>query len=110
MAKYLDFEWEFGTEKVFVTISQYMNGNIFVGLGPNFADVTVNVIPLHHWEACIDTPNLEELRDFLVKNEIARDTGRTVRSGFNTYPVFKFSKNKLQQLNRKELQIYLDNI
>lgn len=109
MAKYLDFKWELGEEKVYITISQYMNGNIFVGLGPNFADVTKNIIPLNHWEGAIDTPNLSELRDFLINNGIATDTGRTVKSGFNTYPIFKFSRRKLQELNKKELQIYLDN-
>lgn len=109
MAKYLNFKWELGEEKVYITISQYQNGNIYVGLGPNFCDITVNVIPLHHWEGAVDTPNLKELKDFLIKNGIAKDTGRTISSGFNVYPIFKFSKSKLLELNKKELQIYLDN-
>lgn len=109
MAKYLDFEWELGKEKVYIIISQYMNGNIYVGLGPNFCDITVNVSKLHHWEGCIDVPNVSELPKFLIENGIATDTGRTLKSGFNTYPIFKFSRSKLQELNRKELQIYLDN-
>lgn len=107
--KYLDFEWELGKEKVYITISQYMNGNIFIGLGPNFADVTVNIKPLHNWEGAIDTPNLKELREFLIANEIAVDTGKTIKNGFNTYPIFKFSRKRLLELNKKELQIYLDN-
>ena len=110
MAKYLDFEWEFGTEKVYVTISQYGNGNIYVGLGPCFCDITVNITKLDKWEGAIDTPNVKELEEFLLKNGIAIKTKETVKNGFNTYPVFRFSKSKLQQLNRKELQIYLDNI
>lgn len=109
MCKYLNFKWELGEEKVYITISQYQNGNIYVGLGPNFCDITVNIKPLHHWEGAVDTPNLKELKDFLVKNGIAKDTGRTISSGFNVYPIFKFSKSKLLELNKKELQIYLDN-
>ena len=109
MAKYLDFEWELGKEKVYITISQYYNGNIFVGLGPDFADVTVNVKKLHHWEGAVDTPNLKELEEFLIKNQIAINTGRTIKSGYNTYPIFKFSRKRLSELNKKELQIYLDN-
>ena len=107
--KYLNFKWELGEEKVYVTISQYMNGNIYVGLGPSFCDVTVNIMPLHHWEGAIDTPNLKELSSFLIENGIAIDTGKKIRSGFNEYPVFKFSRKRLSELNRKELQIYLDN-
>ena len=109
MAKYLDFKWELGEEKVYITISQYQNGNIYLGLGPDFCDITVNICPLHHWEGAVDTPNLKELKDFLIKNGIAKDTGMTISSGFNVYPIFKFSKSKLLELNKKELQIYLDN-
>lgn len=107
--KYLDFEWELGKEKVYVTISQYQNGNIYVGLGPNFCDITVNIKKLNHWEGTIDTPNVPELSDFLENNGIAVDTLKRVQNGFNTYPVYKFSRSRLQELNKKELQIYLDN-
>lgn len=107
--KYLDFKWELGEEKVYITISQYMNGNIYVGLGPSFCNITKNILPLNHWEGAIDTPNLKELSSFLIENDIAIDTGKKIRSGFNEYPVFKFSRKRLSELNRKELQIYLDN-
>lgn len=109
MAKYLTFKWELGEEKVYVTISQYQNGNIYIGLGPNFCDITVNIKALHHWEGCVDIPNVPQLASFLKENGIAIDTGKTLKSGFNTYPIYKFSRSKLQELNKKELQIYLDN-
>lgn len=107
--EYLDFKWEFGEEKVYITVSQYMNGNIYIGLGPDFSDVTKNIIPLRNFEGAVNTPNLKELREFLVKNKIGVDTGRTVSSGYNIYPIFKFSRKRLAELNSKELQIYLDN-
>jgi hypothetical protein len=106
--KYLEFKWELGTERVYISISQYMNGNLYVGLGPDFCDVTINISKLDDFEGCIDIPNVKELSSFLIENGIATDTGRTIQCGFNTYPIFKFNEKKLKELNSKELQIYLD--
>jgi hypothetical protein len=108
--RYLEFKWELGTERVYISISQYMNGNLYVGLGPDFCDVTINISKLDDFEGCIDIPNVKELPSFLNEYGIAVDTGRTIQSGFNTYPIYKFNKKKLMELNKKELQIYLDGI
>ena len=107
MLKQLIFEWELGKEVVYLSISQYGNGNIYVGLAPNFCDITVNLCYLDEpYTGYIDVNNVKELPEFLRKYGIAEDTGKTMQSGFVTYPLYKFNREKLREYNSNELRIY----
>lgn len=45
--------------------------------------------------AAIDTNNCPWAEKFLTDNKPAVDTGRKVRSGFCTYPIYKFDRKVL---------------
>ena len=44
----------------------------------------------------IDTNNCPWAEKFLTDNKLAVDTGRKVRSGFGTYPIYKFDRKVLE--------------
>ena len=46
--------------------------------------------------AAIDTNNCPWAEKFLTDNKLAVDTGRKVRSGFCTYPIYKFDRKVLE--------------
>ena len=46
--------------------------------------------------AAIDTNNCPWAEKFLTDNKLAADTGRKVRSGFCTYPIYKFDRKVLE--------------
>lgn len=66
--------------------------------GDPFAILTVNLGPLEHGYAYIDTNNCEWAPKFLKANKIAKDTGLEGHSGYCTYPLYKFNEKVLDAM------------
>ena len=111
---FLDYDTSYdAVEKVNLELGTYKYGNgLYVGLScyePEledmdfYGDVTTCILPLEPFMACVDTNNnnAEKITAFLTENGIAEPTGRALSSGFCTYPVFRFSPEKLAELDPK---------
>lgn len=104
----LDLNTQFGTtEQVQLTVNTYMNNkSLYVGLTTvedgfpePYGDVTVNLIDsVPSYCAFVDTNNMPEVEDFLVKNRIAECTGLEQKSGFCSFPLYLFDAEKLREL------------
>ena len=104
----LELKTQFGTtENVTLTVNTYMDNNsLYVGMttmGDGFpepyGDVTVNLLTsVPPYCAFVDTNNMPELEDFLVKNKIAEFTGLTQKSGYCSYPLYLFNAEKMRGL------------
>lgn len=75
------------------------NGNLTVCLddpmeGP-YATITVNLGRLNDGFAYVDTNNCPWAVKFLEENGLAEFTGKTCRSGFCEYPLYKFNMEKI---------------
>ena len=103
----LELNTQFGTEQVQLTVNSYNNNrSLYVGLTTTedgfpepFGNVTVNLttsVPAYC--AFVDTNNMPELEDFLVKNGIAEFTGLSQQSGFCQFPLYLFDAEKLREL------------
>lgn len=98
------------TYDVSVRTSTYRNnGNLYVGLTCKvsedgaewhepYADITVNIIKLEPGYAAIDTNNFPAAEQFITENGLAEFTGTYARSGFCSYPIYKFDTKKLEML------------
>ena len=92
------------------------NDNLFVGLycqdkggeyWEPFCDVTVNTVSLAYLEGAIDTNNNgEKIVDFLETNGFGQRTPYVVKSGFCTFPIFKFDEERLKQIDPKTFAEY----
>ncbi len=104
----LELKTQFGTtENVTLTVNTYVDNNsLYVGMttmGDGFpepyGDVTVNLLTsVPPYCAFVDTNNMPELEDFLVKNGIAEFTGLMQKSGYCSYPLYLFSGEKMRGL------------
>ena len=104
----LELKTQFGTtENVTLTVNTYVDNNsLYVGMttaGDGFpepyGDVTVNLLSsVPPYCAFVDTNNMPELEDFLVKNGIAEFTGLTQKSGYCSYPLYQFNAEKMRRL------------
>lgn len=94
------------TEQVTLFASTYENKSLFVGMTTMedgipepYCDVTVNLLEtLPPYCAFVDTNNMPELEDFLVKNKLAEFTGLEQRSGYCTYPLYRFDTERMRKL------------
>lgn len=104
----LELKTHFGTtENVTLTVNTYVDNNsLYVGMTtiedgfPElYGDVTVNLLSsMPPYCAFVDTNNMPELEDFLVKNGIAEFTGLAQTSGFCSYPLYQFNVEKMRGL------------
>lgn len=109
----LELKTHFGTtEQVALTVNVYTNNkSLFVGTetmeeGP-YCDVTVNLLDaVPHYCAFVNTNNMPELEDFLVKNGIATFTGLEQKSGYCTYPLYMFDAERLRELCPDGMLVY----
>lgn len=66
--------------------------------GEPFGVLTVNLNnELPRNMAYIDTNNMPDALNFLIKNDLAEDTGKTGESGFCTYPLVKLKLDKIPE-------------
>ena len=95
------------TENVTLTVNTYMDNNsLYVGMitaedgfVEPYGDVTVNLLSsVPPYCAFVDTNNMPELENFLVKNGIAEFTGIQQRSGYCSYPLYLFDVEKMREL------------
>lgn len=104
----LELKTQFGTtENVTLTVNTYVDNNsLYVGMTTMeegfpepYGDVTVNLLTsVPPYCAFVDTNNMPELEDFLVKNGIAEFTGLMQRSGYCSYPLYLFDGEKMRGL------------
>lgn len=104
----LELKTQFGTtENVTLTVNTYVDNNsLYVGMTTvedgfpePYGDVTVNLLSsVPPYCAFVDTNNMPELEDFLVKNGIAEFTGIEQRSGYCSYPLYLFDGEKMRGL------------
>lgn len=104
----LELKTSFGTtENVTLSVNTYVDNNsLYVGMTTvedgfpePYGDVTVNLLSsVPPYCAFVDTNNMPELEDFLVKNGIAEFTGIEQRSGYCSYPLYLFSAEKMRGL------------
>lgn len=59
---------------------------------------TKNIDSLPYDEAAVDTNNLPDITEFIEKYELGVNTGKTFKSGFCTYPIYRFYLNKMAQI------------
>lgn len=56
-----------------------------------FTDLSVNIATLPKNQFCVDINNFKEGLDLIKKYNLAKDTGRTLSSGFCTYPIYELN-------------------
>lgn len=107
------------TYKVTPVLDMYTeNDNLYMGfqdLDPEyglepFTDVTVNVGELPYLYSAIDTNNNgEHILSFLEENGFGELTGDCLRSGYCTYPVFKFKEEFLEKIDPEFMKEYRES-
>lgn len=112
----LELKTQFGTtENITLTVSTYVDNNsLYVGMTTAedgvpkpYGDVTVNLLSsVPPYCAFVDTNNMPELEDFLVKNGIAEFTGIQQGSGYCIYPLYLFSREKMRGLCPEGMAAY----
>lgn len=60
-----------------------------------YGAITTNIDPLPRNEAAVDTNNHPNVEKFITDNNLGVPTGKTIRSGFCTYPVYAFNLDKI---------------
>lgn len=58
--------------------------------------------------AFIDINNCPDIDDWLIENKIAEFTGRTKKSGFVTYPEFRFDPEVLKEFDPDGYENYIN--
>lgn len=86
---------------VYPLVSKYRNGRLAVMLmctnGEPFADLTVNLVDAPCPEGCayLDTNNFPQGERFVALYRLAEPTGKYARSGYCTYPLYRFNMRAL---------------
>ena len=103
----LELKTRFGnTQNVTLEVNAYVDNNsLYVGLTAMpygvpeyYGDMTVNLLEsVPPYCAFVDTNNMPELEDFLVKNGIAEFTGLMQKSGYCSYPLYLFDVEKMRK-------------
>lgn len=83
-------------------VNRYNNGNlaidIMLGYGEPFESITVNTnFVLNEDEAAVDTNNFPEAEDIIREYHLGENTGKSIKSGFCEYPVYKFNLSVVNQ-------------
>ncbi|MBR1737462.1 MAG: DUF4313 domain-containing protein [Firmicutes bacterium] len=106
-------------KKVWLCISWYEdNGSICVMLNTEYAGeeieyciLTVNIVPsLPPYYAYLDTNNIPCAEQFVRDNKLGAFTGIMGNSGYCSYPLYQFDKDRLYELAAEDMAIYEENI
>lgn len=100
----------YGSYEVSPRVNTYCDwDNLYVGLEyfdtefgtwDRFSDITVNICPLPYLESAIDTNNNGgEILSFLEDNGLAIPSGKFVRSGFCSFPIYRFNEAALEKID-----------
>ena len=98
------------------------NGAIYIGLCSDidseeegelepFGDLTVNLpgtVPA--FCGYLDVNNLPGIDVFVTENQIGEFTGKVLQSGFCTYPLYKFSEERLKELCPEGFEGYVKTL
>ena len=105
------------THPIQLQVTSYLNGNLAIqmvtwesGDPEPWATLTVNLPGQRQkGHAFIDTNADSEFPIWLIRHGLAIPTGRTMQSGFCTYPEYRFRANRLQELDPEGYAGYLKN-
>ena len=105
------------THPIQLQVTSYLNGNLAIqmvtwesGDPEPWAALTVNLSGQRQKDhAFIDTNADSEFPTWLIRHGLAIPTGRTMQSGFCTYPEYRFRANRLQELDPEGYAGYLKN-
>ena len=105
------------THPIQLQVTSYLNGNLAIqmvtwesGDPEPWATLTVNLPGQRQKDhAFIDTNADSEFPIWLIRHGLAIPTGRTMQSGFCTYPEYRFRANRLQDLDPEGYAGYLKN-
>ena len=105
------------THPIQLQVTSYLNGNLAIqmvtwesGDPEPWATLTVNLPGQRQKDhAFIDTNADSEFPTWLIRHGLAIPTGRTMQSGFCTYPEYRFRANRLQELDPEGYAGYLKN-
>lgn len=99
---------EFGHYDVILTEEEYTRGGLAIEMitvengvpEEPFTRLTVCLLPLDTKDkaAFVDTNNNPWAKKFLKENGLATDTGKSMSSGYCTYPLYKFNTEKFYAL------------
>ena len=101
------YKTEFGNYNVKVIRSTYRNNNrLAIRLMDRQDDAPVSVLTVNLVDeaiesdnlAFVDTNNNPNILEFIKENALGEFTGRYGRSGYCTYPLYRFDLDKLEQM------------
>ncbi len=104
----LDYDWEYGTEKIMLYVGKYEFGGLYVGMLCEidgnlecFLDLTKNIpgYELEHNEAYITHEFRESNLAFIERHKLGVKKPAYARSGFCTYPMVAFDLKRLAELD-----------
>lgn len=88
---------------VYISTAEYYNGNLAVRLWTKdhepWATLTVNLpdhLKLDKDMAFVDTNNMPEAEEFIREHKLGTPMGVSARSGYCTYPLYKFNLERLR--------------
>lgn len=108
----MELKTSYGTYKgVFLQVGKYRTDDSIAIMAENqqegaIATITVCLCDrsLEENEAYVDTNNCPWALNFIESNKLGKQTGRTRRSGFCTYPAVKFNIEQLRLYGLEEQQ------
>ena len=98
------------------------NGAIYIGLCSDidseeegdlepFGDLTVNLLgTVPAFYGYLDVNNLPGIDVFVTENQIGEFTGKVYQSGYCTYPLYKFSEERLKELCPEGFEEYVKTL
>ena len=110
------YQASYGSVKVRLWVGAYQdNGSLYIGLidmqeNEEFTDITVNMDESARLKPyCAAVKNYSEnegMERFIQKYELGKPTGKLIRSGYVTVPVYQFDKARLLELSLNGVQEY----
>lgn len=89
--------------EVELVVDRYVyNGNLCIsfetaGTHETYSTITTNIESLPYNQAAIDTNNHPEAPQLIEEHGLGFNTGKTIKSGFCTYPIYEFYMDKLPE-------------
>ena len=121
----LSYKSQFGpTYNIMLSIVNYIPGNIAIQMScwdseynfwEPYATLTVNFEDMHHntlrpFEAYVDVNNLPNILEWIRENNLGEITDVRMSSGFCSYPLVRFNKNRLLELCPEETLLYIKKL